>query len=394
VSTLASRAGVDLDEALVVLWDAGLATVEDGDTLLPARDVRVAEAALGISLDRARFCVDYWVSKSGLDRATLAQRMASVGVHLSPNSRKIPKNSLRRFQLLFGAQDEPQRETAARRVSAPLPPLEWPVSSARTEMEYLSIDELISIHQALTSDFADSGDPIEPSGVRDEGLLASAANRPLTSYGDVLKYPTVELAGAALFHSVVLNHAFHNGNKRTALVALLAFLDRHGLVVTCTEQALFRETLLVAQHGLIADPLADQFADREVLAIAGWIKSNTRKIERSERPMKFLKLRQRLRDYGCTSAPAGGVGNRLNIERRIETAPLIGIIKRRPTVLHTQVAWAGDGTEADRATLRKIRQDLHLDDAHDVDSATFYAGAEVDAFIIEYRRILKRLAKL
>jgi death-on-curing family protein len=33
---------------------------------------------------------------------------------------------------------------------------------------------------------------------------------------------------AALFHSLTKNHAFHNGNKRTALVALLSSLNRNG----------------------------------------------------------------------------------------------------------------------------------------------------------------------
>jgi hypothetical protein len=63
-------------------------------------------------------------------------------------------------------------------------------------------------------------------------------------------------------------------------------------------------------------------------------------------------------------------------------------------VLRTQVAWTGDNTEADKKAIHWIRSQLELDDANDVDSATFYEGAKVDAFIADYRRILKRLAKL
>ena len=58
-------------------------------------------------------------------------------------------------------------------------------------------DEVMRIHFELVKDFADGPDPIEPSGVRTESLLASAVFRPQTSLGDVLKYPTVEMAAAA-----------------------------------------------------------------------------------------------------------------------------------------------------------------------------------------------------
>jgi hypothetical protein len=184
---------------------------------------------------------------------------------------------------------------------------------------------------------------------------------------------------------------YRGGNKRTALVSMLAFLDENGSVVTASEKELFRFTLRTAQHRLVP-PNADQLADREVLAIAGWIAANSRPIERGERPMKWIRLKQHLRELDCRFEPSRGVGNRLNIIRTISTKRRIG--RRKTRTLHTQVRWAGDGTDADRNTVHKIRADLELDDAHDCDSATFYAGSEIDAFIIDHRRILQRLAKL
>lgn len=213
----------------------------------------------------------------------------------------------------------------------------------------------------------------------------------MTSLGTVRKYESTEMAAAALFHSLVHNHAFHNGNKRTALVALLAFLDENGIVITSSEQELFRFTLRTAQHRLVQTG-ADELADREVLEVAKWVSSNSRPVEKGERPMKWIRLKQRLRDFGCDFEPARGVGNRINIDRSIREKGFLGRHKTR--VLHTQVRWAGDGTEADRNTLHKIRADLELDDANDCDSATFYQGAEIDSFIIDHRRILGRLAKL
>jgi death-on-curing family protein len=41
-------------------------------------------------------------------------------------------------------------------------------------------------------------------------------------------YPTTFNKTAALFHSLINNHPFHNGNKRVALVSAQVFLDQEG----------------------------------------------------------------------------------------------------------------------------------------------------------------------
>ncbi|MDP9185308.1 MAG: type II toxin-antitoxin system death-on-curing family toxin, partial [Actinomycetota bacterium] len=41
-------------------------------------------------------------------------------------------------------------------------------------------------------------------------------------------YPTVHHKAAALFHSLTRNHAFINGNKRTAVLAAATFLKLNG----------------------------------------------------------------------------------------------------------------------------------------------------------------------
>ena len=65
------------------------------------------------------------------------------------------------------------------------------------------------------------------SGIRDEGLLESALGRPrhLWAYGD--NVTVFDLAAAYAF-GIAKNHAFVDGNKRTAVLALRAFLFRNG----------------------------------------------------------------------------------------------------------------------------------------------------------------------
>jgi death-on-curing protein len=69
------------------------------------------------------------------------------------------------------------------------------------EIQFLSVDEAIAIHERLIERFGGT------SGIRDKGLLESALYRPQTAYYDDI----AELA-AALFESLLLNHAFLDGN--------------------------------------------------------------------------------------------------------------------------------------------------------------------------------------
>jgi len=60
-------------------------------------------------------------------------------------------------------------------------------------------------------------------GVRDIGLLESAVARPFSGY-----YRAFPRKAAALVESLACNHAFIDGNKRTAFLALNLFLRRSG----------------------------------------------------------------------------------------------------------------------------------------------------------------------
>lgn len=393
VSDLAKEADVDLDEALVALWDVGIDQVGGPNDLIPARQTATARTALGLVGMREQSSVQYWIDVSGLTVAELSERMASVGVNLDYRTRRIPKNSLRRFRQAFSV-DEARHVAVIELRDEPTPLIgsfSWTEIGRSPISSYLSESQLIGIHETLEIDFRDSGDPISPPGVKDPSLVSMSAQRPHTSFGHTLKYTTAEMAGAALFHSVALNHGFHNGNKRTALVALIAFLEANGLVMTCTQDELFRMTLRVAQHSLVPAASTD-FADREVAYLAEWVRKHTRAIDRSDRSLKWIKLKQILRGFGCEFDTAGGVGNRLNIHRTVARKALLR--RSRQETLSIQVAWSGDGTDAARNTVHDIRRKLELDPQHDVDSQVFYHDAEIDVFISEYRHILTRLGRL
>jgi death-on-curing protein len=64
--------------------------------------------------------------------------------------------------------------------------------------------------------------------VRDRGLLASAAARPLTRAFGEDAYPTFAAKAAALMHSIARNHALVNGNRRLAWAATRIFCLLNG----------------------------------------------------------------------------------------------------------------------------------------------------------------------
>ena len=89
---------------------------------------------------------------------------------------------------------------------------------------YLTKEEVIAAHYFIMKRMNDA----EQAGVKDHGLLESAVHRPQQSvFGDDA-YPTLFYKAAALLESLVKNHCFHNGNKRTAYLVTKSFLIING----------------------------------------------------------------------------------------------------------------------------------------------------------------------
>jgi death-on-curing protein len=84
--------------------------------------------------------------------------------------------------------------------------------------EYLTVVEVLAIHELLIEGFGGI------DAVRDLGALESAVFRPQTGYYDD---PIAE--AAALMESVIQNHPFLDGNKRTAVAVADVHLRLNGL---------------------------------------------------------------------------------------------------------------------------------------------------------------------
>jgi death-on-curing family protein len=394
VRELAAAAQIDVDEALVSLWDAGIEYVTAAGSLILPRDAARAQRAVGLATRKDLLSMDYWQRTLGLTAEDYAELLAELDIRVRPGGTTLPKGAVAKLKKqrprgLLSAL--PALPVAAAPVA--LPPLEWRSIGHERELRHLTAGEVVKIHFALVDDFARHEDPIEPAGVRSEHLLESAIFRSRTSLGEHSKYPTVEMAGAALLQAVVHDHPFHNGNKRTGVVSLLVFLDENGHTLNCDEDELFRFVLQLAQHNLVPKS-ADTRDDREALAVAEWIRVNSRSVEKGEFPLKWVRLKKILNEFDCWWEPVTGVGNRINLHRRVRSRTKRG--REKSLLLSTQVHYAGDGREVQRNTVGHIRRRLELDDEHGVDSRSFYRmdGSHVDEFIATYRKTLNRLARL
>lgn len=89
---------------------------------------------------------------------------------------------------------------------------------------FITKEEVIAAHYFIMTRMNDA----DQAGVKDHGLLESAVHRPQQSLFGKDAYPTLFDKAAALVESLVKNHCFHNGNKRTAYLVTKSFLLLNG----------------------------------------------------------------------------------------------------------------------------------------------------------------------
>jgi death-on-curing family protein len=395
VTELARRAHVDVDEMLIRLWDAGLDQYREPNNKIRRRDMATALTVAQLPTKTQLTRPEYWMERLQVDSAGLREILARIGLTMSPDAQTLPRGAITGLTRVVRSQPTvfEQRDGGrpAHQDEEQTEPVVWRTIGQVRPIRLLSESEVENIHYELVKDFESGPDPIDPPGVRDSDLLASAVFRQHTSFGDSLKYPSIEMAAAALFHALVHDHPFHNGNKRTGLVSMLALLDENAMTVKedCVEDELFELVLRLAQHKVVSR--GKDLADREMLFLAEWIRGHTRHIERGDRPVQWRRLRRILAGFDCqlTSSPGG----RVNVSRILEEP---GRLRTRKRTLATQVKYTDEGREAQVHTLKKIRHDLWLDEEHGIDSQSFYrmGGLMPSAFIVRYRKTLKRLAKL
>lgn len=261
-------------------------------------------------------------------------------------------------------------------------------------IQTLDSADLLSIHEVLVRDFADSADAVSPPGVKSLHLLESALSRQHTGFGDKLKYSTPELSAATLCYGICCDHPFHNGNKRTALVATLCHLDKNGktFLPDLTQDEMYDLMVRVAGHDLGAKSKNRDKSDEEVEILGRWLRSNTRRVERGERLISYRELRNVLQRHGFVLENLAA--NSIDVVKYVERSEWLGLRKTRERQRVMRMPWPKEGATVSKGVMRDVRRACNLAEDDGVDSAAFYsAKRQADYFVAKYKATLRRLAK-
>jgi death-on-curing protein len=123
-------------------------------------------------------------------------------------------------------------------------------------MRYFDSEALLLLHFKIIEEYGGS------HGLRDDGRLASALVAPRQEVFGQELYPSVYEKAATYVRSIIGDHPFVDGDKRTAVTVAVIFLNRHGIELTATPKELEDFAVQVAVEHL------------EVPVIAAWLKAH------------------------------------------------------------------------------------------------------------------------
>ena len=125
---------------------------------------------------------------------------------------------------------------------------------------FLTFEQVLAIHDNQIETYSGS------HGIRDLALFESAIMRPQTTFGGKDLCPSVFEKAAVLMHSLIMNHPFVDGNKRTGTVSALVFLEINRFRVVVDQKELVNILLEVALKKI------------DVKSIATWLEKSSKKI--------------------------------------------------------------------------------------------------------------------
>ncbi|MFS8536128.1 MAG: type II toxin-antitoxin system death-on-curing family toxin [Limnochordales bacterium] len=114
------------------------------------------------------------------------------------------------------------------------------------QIKYLTPEEILGLHEFVMS-FTQPDAPQEEGGVRSEHDLLSACFVCQQTFDGVDLYPDLWDKAAALMRSLIQNHPFRNGNKRTAVIVVDTFLKLNYYELAVPDNKLIELTVRIAE---------------------------------------------------------------------------------------------------------------------------------------------------
>lgn len=242
----------------------------------------------------------------------------------------------------------------------------------------MNVELVGNIHSFLCDYYKGSDDPISPPGIKDLALLESACGRPFATAGGRDAFDSVYKKGAALFHGIISNHCFYNGNKRTALLASLYFLGENNLwLERCDDESMFDFTRRIASHEICKN------RSDEVSVIADWLEHNSRRIVKGEKRLNFISLRDILNNFDYYLIDEGQFAFIYHNGEQVER-----VLKKGKQGME----------EYDQTYISELRKRLGLTPDNGIDSARFYGqkglNEDLNEFVTLRIKVFDWLAKI
>jgi death on curing protein len=119
------------------------------------------------------------------------------------------------------------------------------------------IEDILQVHQFSIDKYGGG------SGIREMSSLESAIARPFQTFDGKDLYPTIFEKSAALAESLIVNHPFIDGNKRTGFLAMANLLEEDGYLLVSSQEDAYDFTIKISTGEIKFEQIVE------------WLKQNT-----------------------------------------------------------------------------------------------------------------------
>lgn len=231
-------------------------------------------------------------------------------------------------------------------------------------------------------------------GILDFRLLSSAIARQYVGYLETKKWNDSYSKIATLVYGLIKNHAFYDGNKRTALLCILLALHKQKRFITCKKIELEKILVRIAANEmkLYKDYCKyEKFKnDAAIMYLSNFLRKNSEPINNYSRSMTFEEFNKKLKTYGAwLDNPQKAY---IDVFIKAKKKFLGGLIKIKQDRRVMHIAFPGWKRQIQSNTIKSVLKAIGITINNGIDMRMFYKGAEPEYKLIdEYSEVLKRL---
>ena len=253
-----------------------------------------------------------------------------------------------------------------------------------SDSNHVGYNDVLKAHYLICDYFENTTGERSLYGVKNFNLMGSALGRQTVSFGSAVKWTNPLDVCATLFFGLVKNHAFHDGNKRTALLTLIYQLSKMGRVPCVNQKKFERLTVQVAEGSIGELPDYKKFRDKDdpiIRTISYLLKRYTRKSDKNYYPLTYREFQSKLKQFGCSLE--NDRGGFIDVYAPVTKKRLLGLYKTKEVEKVKQIGFSGWTKQVRLKAVKETLKAAGLVAENGIDSQVFYKGAEPMYKLIE-----------